>query len=738
MAADSSSTSSNNKIETSSYDTALCIIPPAEICHNIDRLRSLYDQAYGVWPPHINVVYPFVHPSKLESVKEILQSKIPHLKGSDDPRLKNPFVRLDGSGWFIHKNKDYNTIYRTGSNPEVDSLPYLRATVLEALGQQDQACQFHLTIGQTEDTSDAARRFLFGKVIKIPDYEFPIGRLAILVRENVGSASRMRLWGTIEIGANLSSTLSEFWIPKSTEERGASTNSLDGNEKEVLASMTRCVQPESTYIFDADTGKWVPMTRAPDTEQSPETCVVSSYNVLEEPDLPIAKDRFQLLCDAILSPTATADILILQEVSDNFLSDLLANPNIRKRYPFTSHGPPSQDDIQPLPSLRNIVMLSKWAFSWSLLPFHRRHKGALIARFDCIRKQDDQKSLPLIVCGIHLTCGMTDGAVAAKRVQLHRLKNYLTQQYPSNPWIIAGDFNVTTSSHTIQTAFKDRAISNSTHESPIRIQAMLEEVGMIDAWKVGHYSERSTSHNRIHPGEEGATFDPSSNELAAATSGSSQNRPQRYDKILVKPAGLLGVYKFNMFGFPMLDASGAMRVASDHWGIRATLNVYKEAEMEVLKQHPIEIQKPQSSLNEGPGLSEVLSAHGMIRSEQEVKARAEAIALIKTVVLGSADDEDTIRSAVPMVLVPVGSYALGAWTTSSDIDCLCIGSISSKTFFKLARQRIVKASSSFEIRLLRRVEANTGTMLELLVNGIKMDLQYCPAAKIVERYLIPK
>jgi poly(A) polymerase Pap1 len=87
-----------------------------------------------------------------------------------------------------------------------------------------------------------------------------------------------------------------------------------------------------------------------------------------------------------------------------------------------------------------------------------------------------------------------------------------------------------------------------------------------------------------------------------------------------------------------------------------------------------------------------------------------------------------------MVVVPVGSYGLGVWSTSSDIDCLCVGSISAKTFFSLASQKLRKAAD-LGIRILRRVKANSGTMLELDVRGIKLDLQYCPATKIAERYV---
>jgi poly(A) polymerase Pap1 len=122
----------------------------------------------------------------------------------------------------------------------------------------------------------------------------------------------------------------------------------------------------------------------------------------------------------------------------------------------------------------------------------------------------------------------------------------------------------------------------------------------------------------------------------------------------------------------------------------------------------------------------------MFPTDEEVQQRATALSLLKEVILGVPDDIISTTSEVPMIIVPVGSYALGVWTSESDIDCLCIGTISSKTFFKLARQRLNKAHDK-GVRVLRKVEASTGTMLELSVNGIYMDLQYCPAASVIER-----
>src|SRR5207247_1213129 len=78
---------------------------------------------------------------------------------------------------------------------------------------------------------------------------------------------------------------------------------------------------------------------------------------------------------------------------------------------------------------------------------------------------------------------------------------------------------------------------------------------------------------------------------------------------------------------------------------------------------------------------------------------------------------------------------LGVWTPSSDLDCLYIGHASSRTFFALAAQRLRRAAAAGEaVRTLRRVEARTGTMLELEVEGVRVDLQYCAAPGVAARW----
>ncbi|KAJ4365879.1 hypothetical protein N0V83_008501 [Neocucurbitaria cava] len=729
----------------SSYATALCIIPPISQCGHINRLRELYDKAYDKWPPHINLVYPFVTPECLTRAQQQIQKNVDEQLDANKPVT----VELNQAGHF--EQRINSTIFlgesRTGTQSQLHSL---RRIVLQALKHSDTATKMHLTIGQSEDNAEASREFLLAKARLLPALNFRVGALAILIRERVpgsDSMDHMRLWGTINLAAS-----GDAWVPQSPEYWIRSTHSshiipiheededCDHGRKEEKG-VSREVQSGQTFYFDSEQDKWSICTGDELHETVSNAVTISSYNVLVDSKYPPTSNRDSLLVRTILSDSAMADILVLQEVSDDFLSYLLSDNEVQRRYPFSSHGPPSQLDIGPLPSLRNIVMLSSHAFAWSLVPFHRRHKGALVARFEGALSSSASGSKELVVAGVHLTCGLTDGSVAAKNAQLKMLTSYLNRHHRTAPWIVAGDFNITTSTYTIRTAVKNKSISSQTVATLALIESAIGDAGLLDAWSIAHIEATDeiaiSDRDDLYEGEEGATFDPRNNALAAATSGTSINRPQRYDRILVRPQDTFRVGSFHHFGLPE-DVDGVQLIASDHSGVRTTIRVLEDAAgksldgRSMMEQLTIHHKRATGQLADPTALDKVLSAHGMFPLDEQVRQRQDTFALLKEVVLGTSNEKDSTLSEIPLVMVPVGSYATGVWTSDSDIDCLCIGTISSKTFFKLARQRLVKAESR-GVRILRKVEANTGTMLELSVNGVAMDLQYCPAARVVER-----
>jgi len=751
-----------SSIPTTSHDTALCIIPPRRLWPSVDRLRALYDKAYEKWPPHINMIYPFVRPDLLPSAAQRIQDALSH-SGIQDPL----HMSLGCVDVFPHKHD--NTIFLHDSSAETSArLKTLRDDILGALGQarsSGQQYRMHMTVGQSDDVNGSPHKFLVDKVGLLPALEWEVETLYLLVRERVqldGTAtSQMKIWGTISLSregrpAELSRPERPLAFYEGQHHRRLVTEGDEDSDAAVEKDSPQT--QEASYCFDDERDQWLPFPAADDYSSEEEipsgTLSIASYNVLAEFEHPPSSARYPLLLRNILAEDATADILVLQEVTDSFLSYLLESPAVRDRFPFTSHGPPTQPDVDPLPSLLNIVVLSRFAFDWEYVSFSRKHKGALVARLPSLPPSTPPEGpqIPLILAAIHLTCGLTDGSVTAKKTDVQRILRYLTETYPHNPWVLAGDFNISTSSYTIDAALKKNAVSKLSVSHLASIDGLLAEAKLEDAWVVmkdcGDGDEDESDD--LLEGEQGATYDPVVNEVAAAIVGSGYGmRPQRYDRILVRGEGSFKIAEFNRFGLGKGRAGQAEEesYASDHWGVRCMLEVgdgqgvlgkTKISDEISSLVVPVELTEAPAALSAPESVHEALAELGVFPTEKEGAQRRAALNLLKSILLETpavpADVSGAASRLQPtVVVVPVGSYALGVWTSASDIDVLCIGPFSTSTFFALATRRLRKAAAQ-DVRILRRVKANTGTMLELEVGGIKMDLQYCPATSIAEQY----
>ncbi|KAH0532402.1 hypothetical protein TsFJ059_001096 [Trichoderma semiorbis] len=717
-----------------SHDTALCLIPPPQSWRPINALRSLNDEKFTKWPPHITLVYPFVTPESLSDVTEALcQHKI----ASQDEDIS---ISLEEAGVFSHRRR--STVFiRPKPGQQVNRLSELRDQIHRFLGwSKGREYRPHLTLAQSEDSQASWHQFLLEKARRLTPLTWHTHQLAIMIRDPLSpkstAASRpMRLWGYIDL-------ISQSVVRDPTTLAAIPTLPVD-------VSLPR---PQATFHHSGVNMSWEPLSDSITNADAEPTqlnrLVIASYNVLAEFDWPPSSSRYPALVGNILSERASADILVLQEVTDQFLSFLLSDSNIRSQYPYATHGPPDQHGVAPLPSHLNIVVLSKLPFQWEYLPSFK-HKGFGILKFPTVRTggPSDSPPMPLVLAACHLSRGLTDAALATKRDEVKRLTEYLNSSFPQNPWVVAGDFNLASSSHTIDQALQRGEISQKGLGYLEEIEATVSKAGLQDAWllsRVGPGESSSTTGNHesdlgLYEGEQGATFDPISNTLAAASVSAGGSRPQRYDRILVTKSAQLYPYGFNMFGQAM-DSSGSIsqNQASDHWGIRCLLmlspsNVGVDIPSSS-KFQEINLRKAALTWGSFEELKASLVSNGQFPSASDAELRQEAVALLQRTLLESdATDDAEKRSQVQLVLIPVGSFGLGVWTSLSDIDCLCVGNISSKTFFTLAVQKLKKASTN-GIKILRRVMANTGTMLELEIRGIKFDLQYCAAAAIAQGY----
>ncbi|KAK5651549.1 hypothetical protein OQA88_11914 [Cercophora sp. LCS_1] len=737
------SQSLEGSISINSYDTALCIVPPRRFWPSIDRLRVLYDKGYEKWPPHVNIIYPFVRPDSLPIAMERIQSMLSAQDNADTVNL-----RLAQAGVFQHKHD--NTIYLYDDDKDhITNLKRLRGDILKSLGQKaQQNFQMHMTVAQSEDASSSMHRFLKEKVGLLPAVEWEVQEIHILIRERVqlpnGATSQMKTWGVISLTDSVS--LSRPGKPLPFYEMQAlpapatvNTDEEDGpGEKDEL-------QSHPPYYYDDETDIWLPLGSTDEfydaDESKPGGLSVGSYNIMAEFHYPPSQARYPLLLKNILSRPAYCNILVLQEVTDHFLSYLLADPDIRVRFPFCSHGPPSQDDIEPLPNFLNMVILSRFAFDWEHVSFRRKHKGALVARFKVIGDGP-----PLILATVHLTCGLTDGSIAAKKTDVQKILKYVGEKYPSHPWVLAGDFNMSTSSFTIDSALEKKGISPVSAAQLQAIDEILLKAGMEDAWATASRDDGLEEEDEeALEGEHGATYDPLTNEVAAAIVGSGYNmRPQRYDRVYFRGEGKLDIAGFNLFGKERGRVGDEENYASDHWGVRCLLKATEGAGSSAKISEeigklviPVSLEKAADGIGGMEEVKEALAEVGAFPSDEDVANRKAALGLLKRIILDThpegLGESATSRLRPVVVVVPVGSYSLGVWTATSDIDVLCIGPFSANTFFTLATQRLRKAEAQ-EARIIRRVKANTGTMLELEVLGIKMDLQYCPATSVAEQW----
>ncbi|KAF2466458.1 uncharacterized protein BDR25DRAFT_306242 [Lindgomyces ingoldianus] len=161
-----------------SYKSAIALIPPSSLQPPIETVRRVYDKHFSRWPPHINLIYPFLaSPSEAEGgvqqEDEQQQSpdpQLPHLKQDIRTRICSalqdiePFeIRLsaDPPGTFSHGARS-KTVWLDPVPPNSDSSLHPLHRLQAALQAEFRECDAddrpfspHLSIGQAKSSQEA-------------------------------------------------------------------------------------------------------------------------------------------------------------------------------------------------------------------------------------------------------------------------------------------------------------------------------------------------------------------------------------------------------------------------------------------------------------------------------------------------------------------------------------------------------------------------------------------------------
>jgi 2'-5' RNA ligase/endonuclease/exonuclease/phosphatase family metal-dependent hydrolase len=672
----------------SSTQTALAVLVPEHLQSGVNALRSIHDKAYGKWPPHINILYPFVDPLMLSAAVSVLRESL--------WRERPKRVRLSDVGTFTHRKNA--TVFLEPERESEEALCDLRKFLTSALGRLDSEGTYdgqfrpHLTIGQAALNPGTIDK-LVGRAKKLDRLQWRFGSLAVMRRQASGE---------MKVVENLPFGLAE---------------DEDDDSESADSAWRPC------YTF-SDTGGWSQTLKQSDAVQGVAALPalkldVSTYNIMAESFAPPFSSRLPLIIESISSAVASSDstvrVLCLQEVAAEYLPLLLSSKFIQAAYPFSSHCPTSL-----LPSHRNLVTLASTPFKSFTVQFPERHKSALIIRLD---------EFNVTIANVHLTSGLTDHSVQIKKNQMHMLASFLAQTVDAGQMdaILAGDFNLTTSSETLPPAHPKKLI---TAEPARLVDEVIDYQSWEDAFFACEEEGRSASENH-DASTESSTFDRLNNSLAAMSMSKIQvidTNPQRYDRVLFRRSRRVNVERYLRFGLP----SEKGICASDHYGVAVTLRIEREStgkkQTDGDEQHPALQISGIDRIEDGTDLLPLVEPH--LPSEEDQNLRQEVLHLLQH----TLSVEDALSN---IVLAPLGSYAMGTYFADSDVDVLVIGSIPQAEFFSVATSRLkaIRETGSTDdgFRAVHLVNSLV-PVIEAVVNGIKVDIQYCQAAELLERY----
>ncbi|KAH7407036.1 2'-5' RNA ligase superfamily-domain-containing protein [Phaeosphaeria sp. MPI-PUGE-AT-0046c] len=144
-----------------SHKSALVLLPHASITAPVEAVRRLHDKHFARWPPHINLLYPFLA-SPSETAEHGNESNPPQLKESIRVRLQKavqstrPFdvsLVADPPGMFSHSKRS-KTVWLGPSTNKVQQLQQALQNEFSECDADKRSFTPHLSVGQANSDSD--------------------------------------------------------------------------------------------------------------------------------------------------------------------------------------------------------------------------------------------------------------------------------------------------------------------------------------------------------------------------------------------------------------------------------------------------------------------------------------------------------------------------------------------------------------------------------------------------------
>jgi len=193
------------------YKTAIALLPPSSITSPIEAVRSVHDKNFKRWPPHINLIYPF-----LASPLETTDSNAPRLSQAIQARLEKATsgiqafrvpLNADQPGTF-HHSESSKTVW-LGPVPD-DDVNKLQAALQAEFAECDsdqRAFTPHLSVGQarTDKVAEQLRKEIGNRVAENRQLEKDAPRTLdwfvdkVYVIERKGFHGRFTVVGSVDL-----------------------------------------------------------------------------------------------------------------------------------------------------------------------------------------------------------------------------------------------------------------------------------------------------------------------------------------------------------------------------------------------------------------------------------------------------------------------------------------------------------------------------------------------------------